>query len=121
LLKRKKIKHLKQMKMKLLVQEPDRLKTSLGRNKSRKKFIVAARKSSRLKTKIKFFYNFIQFIFTFVRIFVCLYVFLGKIKSFKRTYLKIFFYVDPLDPAHLDVDLFYIWICFWIFFIHFFF
>ncbi len=83
LLKIKKIKLLKQMKMKLLVQEPDRLKKRV--NKSRKTPIVAVRKSSRLKNEIKFFYNLIQFIFTFIRIFVCLCVFLGKIKFFKRT------------------------------------
>jgi hypothetical protein len=54
-------------KMKLLVQEPDKLKKRV--NQSKKTPIVAVRKSSRLKNKINFFFNFIQFIFTVRRIF----------------------------------------------------
>ena len=57
-------------KMKLLVQEPDKLKKRV--NQSKKTPIVAVRKSSRLKNKINFFFNFIQFILTVRRICVCL-------------------------------------------------
>jgi hypothetical protein len=70
-------------KMKLLVQEPDKLKKRV--NQSKKTHIVAVRKSSRLKNKINFFFNFIQFIFAVRRIFVRLCVFLcvfGKNKNF---------------------------------------